>query len=76
MIARGPTLTLLRRAGILGIVTGIAMSIADISLLYSAAGGYESDAVLLTIPMWRLLLGHYLAYAWGLRWRLRRACSS
>ena len=60
MIAKGTTLTLLRRAGILGIVTGIVMSIADISLLYSPAGGYESDAMLLTIPMWRLLLGHYL----------------
>lgn len=60
MIAKGRTLTWLRRAGIVGIVTGIAMSIADISLLYSAAGGYESDAMLLTIPLWRLLLGHYL----------------
>jgi hypothetical protein len=54
------TLTLLRLAGIVGIITGIATSIADISLLYSPAGGYESDAVLLTIPMWRLVLGHYL----------------
>ena len=26
----------------------------------SPAGGYESDAMLLTIPMWRPLLGHYL----------------
>ena len=60
MIAKGRTLTLLRRAGIVGIVTGVALSIADISLLYSPAGGYESDAMLLTIPMWRLLLGHYL----------------
>ena len=54
------TLTLLRLAGIVGIITGIATSIADISLLYSPAGGYESDAVLLTIPMWRLILGLYL----------------
>jgi hypothetical protein len=60
MIAQGRTLKFLRLTGIVGIITGIAMSIADISLLYSAAGGYESDAVLLTIPMWRLLLGHYL----------------
>jgi len=60
MIAQGRTLKLLRLTGIVGIITGIAMSIADISLLYSSAGGYESDAVLLTIPMWRLLLGHYL----------------
>jgi hypothetical protein len=60
MIARGRTLTLLRLAGIVGIITGIAMSLADISLLYSSAGGYESDAPLLTIPLWRLLLGHYL----------------
>src|SRR5258705_1843690 len=60
MIAKGRTLTLLRRAGIVGIVTGVALSIADIALLYSPAGGYESDAMLLTIPMWRLLLGHYL----------------
>ena len=60
MVAQGRTLELLRLAGIVGIVTGIAMSLADISLLYSPAGGYESDAVLLTIPMWRLLLGHYL----------------
>jgi len=60
MIAKERTLTLLRRAGIVGIVTGVALSIADISLLYSPAGGYESDAMLLTIPMWRLLLGHYL----------------
>ena len=60
MIAKGRTLTLLRRAGIVGIVTGVALSIADISLLYSPAGGYVSDAMLLTIPMWRLLLGHYL----------------
>src|SRR5881296_2968196 len=35
MIAKGRTLTLLRRAGIVGIVTGVALSIADISLLYS-----------------------------------------
>jgi hypothetical protein len=60
MIAQGRTLELLRLTGIVGIITGIAMSIAHISLLYSSAGGYESDAVLLTIPMWRLLLGHYL----------------
>ena len=60
MIAKGRTLKFLRLAGIVGIITGIATSIADISLLYSSAGGYESDAVLLTIPMWRLLLGHYL----------------
>jgi len=60
MIAQGRTLKSLRLAGIVGIITGIAMSMADISLLYSSAGGYESDAPLLTIPMWRLLLGHYL----------------
>jgi hypothetical protein len=60
MIAQGRTLKLLRLTGIVGIITGIAMSIADISLLYSSAGGYESDAMLLTVPMWRLLLGHYL----------------
>ena len=60
MIAQGRTLKLLRLAGIVGIITGMAMTIADISLLYSSAGGYESDAMLLTIPMWRLLLGHYL----------------
>ena len=60
MIAHGRTLKVLRLTGIVGIITGIAMSIADISLLYSLAGGYESDAMLLTIPMWRLLLGHYL----------------
>jgi hypothetical protein len=60
MSAQGRTLKLLRLTGIVGIITGIAMSIADISLLYSSASGYESDAVLLTIPMWRLLLGHYL----------------
>src|SRR5438093_7501320 len=60
MVAKGRTLTLLRRAGIVGIVTGVALSIADISLLYSPAGGYESDAMLLTIPVWRLLPGHYL----------------
>jgi hypothetical protein len=33
-----------------GIVTAIALSLSDISLLYSPAGGYESDAMLLTIP--------------------------
>lgn len=60
MIASGRTLTWLRRAGIVGIVTGIALSIADISLLYSLAGGYDSYAMLSTIPVWRLLLGHYL----------------
>jgi hypothetical protein len=60
MIAEGRALKLLRLTGIVGIITGLAVSIADISLLYSPAGGYESDAVLLTIPMWRLLLGHYL----------------
>ena len=60
MIAQGRTLKLLRLTGIVGIITGIAMSIADISLLLSSAGGYESDALLLRIPMWRLLLGHYL----------------
>jgi hypothetical protein len=60
MRAQGRTLKLLRLAGIVGIITAIAMSIADISLLYSSAGGYESDAMLLTVPMWRLLLGHYL----------------
>jgi hypothetical protein len=58
--SRVRTLKLLRLTGIVGIITGIATSIADISLLYSSAGGYESDAVLLTIPMWRLLVGHYL----------------
>jgi hypothetical protein len=47
MIAQGRTLKLLRLTGIVGIITGIAMSIADISLLYSSAGGYESDAMLL-----------------------------
>lgn len=46
MIAQGRTLKLLRLTGIVGIITGIAMSIADISLLYSSAGGYESDAML------------------------------
>jgi Family of unknown function (DUF6796) len=60
MSAQGRTLKLLRLTGIVGVITGVAMSIADISLLYSSAGGYETDAVLLTIPMWRLLLGHYL----------------
>jgi hypothetical protein len=60
MIAQGRTLKLIRLAGIVGIITGIAMSVADISLLYSPAGGYESDAMLRTIPIWRLLLGHYL----------------
>jgi hypothetical protein len=58
--AQGCTLRTLRLTGIVGIITAIAMSVADVSLLYSSAGGYESDAMLLTIPMWRLLLGHYL----------------
>ena len=60
MTAQRRTLKLLRLTGIVGVITGIAMGIADISLLYSPAGGYESDAALLGIPMWRLLLGHYL----------------
>ena len=58
MVAQGRTLELLRLAGIVGIITAIALSLSDISLLYSPAGGYESDAMLLTIPKWRLLLGH------------------
>ena len=60
MVAQGRTLEWLRLAGIVGIITAVALSLSDISLLYSPAGGYESDAMLLTIPKWRLLLGHYL----------------
>jgi Family of unknown function (DUF6796) len=60
MAAQGRTLGLLRLAGIVGVITAIVLSLSDISLLYSPAGGYESDAMLLTIPKWRLLLGHYL----------------
>jgi hypothetical protein len=60
MSAPGRPFTLLRLAGIVGIITAIALSVSDISLLYSSSGGYESDATLITTPMWRLLLGHYL----------------
>ena len=74
MSAQERTLKLLRLAGIVGIITGIAMSIADISLLYSPAGGYESDAMLLTIPMWRLLLGYGLVAGAAFHGSIARCC--
>ena len=46
MAAQALTLELLRRAGIVGIITAIALSLSDISLLYSPAGGYESDGAI------------------------------
>jgi hypothetical protein len=47
---------------------GIATSIADISLLYNSAGGYESDAVLLTVLFASLSLLILFGFSTALLW--------
>ena len=48
--------------GVLAICAAALLSLADMALLYSPAGGYgfSSYEPLAEVPRWRLLLGHYL----------------
>ena len=48
--------------GVLAIAAAALLSLADMALLYSPAGGYgfSSYEPLADVPRWRLLLGHYL----------------